>query len=94
MPTNQEKLLAGLELHDGYKDNEAGERTRPQAYYPAVFFYKGAWYRIPTQSFKKYPKSQRIKDKRRVRRQKRREYLRSQGLKRKNSRSPASVKEA
>lgn len=73
MATNQMKLDAGLELHEG--DLGAREYPHVVAYYPAVFMVGPKTYRIPTTRFRKYAKSER-QPKRRLRRQRRREYLR------------------
>lgn len=91
MVTNQMKLEAGLELHEGYKEDDFGAREYPHvvAYYPAVFIKNGLVYKIPTTRFRKYPKAFR-QPKRRLRRQRRREYLRQ---KRREERL-ASVKDA
>lgn len=75
MVTNQMKLEAGLELHEG----DVGEREYPGvvAYYPAVFTVGNKTYRIPTTRFRKYAKAER-QPKRRLRRQRRRAYLHEQ----------------
>ena len=59
--TNQEKLAAGLPLHHGYKDKEAGKRTKPLVHDPKCFEHEGSWYLLPTISYRNKPKNKKKK---------------------------------
>lgn len=70
--TNQEKLQLEMELHEG----NLGLRKKPIFHDPVFLLDADGTpvYRVPTNRYRKYPKAER-QPRRRLRRQRRREYL-------------------
>ena len=74
MVTNQMKVEAGIELHEG----DVGEREMGgMRYEPKYVFWQGEWYRLPTIRHRKWAKHER-QPKRKLRRARRRAYLHEQ----------------